>query len=414
MNYKSHNNMYEQAYKILDIIYTEQEQKTLLAVSWWPDSMYLLHIVQQYREAKNRNKKLLHYIYCDHQVRKHNDPETITQYLDKKKLHITTRKRTKTHNEATLRKRRYEQIQKYADKHNIDILLTGHNLSDRIESTFLNMLRGSHIDGFISMQSKENNSHIFQGIIGRPLLQYNKSYIQEQCNALDIPYHIDISNFDTTVSKRNILRHNILQTLKDLSHKNNKQNNSFEESMQNIYERYEKHNNHNKEKLIPMPRYKHRNSKRSYKRKIAPKDITTQNIKNIAKSLHISNNLTKKNLYEITQFLQNKASGHKYINNTYRFINHGTIHIIKAPKKFWEHRCVKKEKDMRKYFIGIENQEENWPKDRRFATQTDTVNKKPLKKRCINQKIPIFWRNNILYKRKGEKEELHIPTFMYS
>jgi len=412
MNHKWPKNAYEQGYKILDTIYEDHEQKTLLAVSWWPDSMYLTHVVQQYRWDKKRNPELLHYIYCDHQVRKHTDPDTITQYIDKEKLFITTRKKTKNYSEAILRKRRYGQIQKYAKKNDIKILLTGHNLSDRIESTFLNMLRGSDIDWFMSMKAREKSSHMFTGTVGRPLLEYNKSYIQEQCDTIQIPYHIDTSNFDTTVSKRNTLRQSVLQTLKELSHKHNKQTNSFEESMQNIYNRYENNHTNHAEKLTTIPRYKHRKSDRAYKRHIKQKDISSQKIKDIAKSLHISNNLTKKNLYEITEFLQNKSSGHKYINQTYRFINHGTISIIKARKRFWEQKCSKKDKNIKNYFIDRENHEEERPENRRFGKGKDTINKKPLKKRCINKKIPIFWRNNIIYKIEKNKEEPYIPKFM--
>jgi tRNA(Ile)-lysidine synthase TilS/MesJ len=86
--------------------------------------MYVSHILQSYRSHKNWNPKYIYYIYCDHNIRKsNNDIEIIQRLISEDALHITT-KDGKKKDEATLRKRRYEQINKYAKQKNIAILIT--------------------------------------------------------------------------------------------------------------------------------------------------------------------------------------------------------------------------------------------------------------------------------------------------
>jgi len=60
--------------------------------------------------------------------------------------------------ENDLRQWRYKEFQKIIDQNNIDFILTGHNLTDRIESSFMNMLRGSGLNGFVSMKFLDENN----------------------------------------------------------------------------------------------------------------------------------------------------------------------------------------------------------------------------------------------------------------
>jgi tRNA(Ile)-lysidine synthase TilS/MesJ len=49
----------------------------------------------------------------------------------------------------------------------------------------------------------------------RPLLNYFKQQIQEYCDEQQIPYMIDESNADITVSQRNQVRHEIVMKLSE-------------------------------------------------------------------------------------------------------------------------------------------------------------------------------------------------------
>ena len=55
-----------------------------------------------------------------------------------------------------------------------------------------------------------------------------------------------------------------------------------------------------------VPMYKHRNIKQAYRWDINHTDITTHTIKKICKQLHIQNNMNKKNIKELSEFLQKK------------------------------------------------------------------------------------------------------------
>jgi tRNA(Ile)-lysidine synthase len=59
--------------------------------------------------------------------------------------------------EAGLRIWRYAQFAEICREKKIDFLLTGHHLNDRVESTFLHLLRGASLQGFLSMNYCDNH-----------------------------------------------------------------------------------------------------------------------------------------------------------------------------------------------------------------------------------------------------------------
>jgi tRNA(Ile)-lysidine synthase TilS/MesJ len=115
------------------------------------------------------------------------------------------------------------------------VLIIGHNLTDRIETSLMNMRRGCQVRGFVNMKVQEGKkwSKSGQKVVKdqilhthypslvtryhflRPLLQYSKKQVQEYCDEHKIPYMIDASNADITVSQRNRIRHEIVMKLSD-------------------------------------------------------------------------------------------------------------------------------------------------------------------------------------------------------
>lgn len=401
-------------YTFLDTIYTWWSEKTLVAVSWGADSIYVSILMQGYRKSKNRDKSDLLYIYCDHGIRKDNkDLHYIQKYIDTKQLHIAARTDTKNNTEASLRKRRYTQIKKYMQKIQSTKLITGHHLSDRIESTFLNLLRGCDMDGFVSMQ-RVDHSHLIHWDIIRPLLTMSKSHIQHMCDTNHIDYSYDHTNEDISISKRNKVRNTILSELRALANKNTATHNTFEQSMRHIYESLEHAAQENAELNIEMiPMYKHRQTKRAYRRNIQPKDISTDQLKRLCKQLHIQQNIQKKNIKEIAEFLQTKNKWHKYINHSYFFISQWNIYIIYGPKRFWELTTQDHPKNSEDLFDQIIAKKAS--DNRRFGSHNDKIHGKSIKKRCTNQKIPIFRRHNIIgdIQKNGEIKPI-IRDFMIS
>ncbi|MBO4203459.1 hypothetical protein J5893_01325 [bacterium] len=92
-----------------------------------------------------------------------------------------------------------------------------------METTFLNVLRGCSLDGFLNMHvlSQQKSTTYL-----RPLLTTTKSQILEACQTLQIPYFTDSTNLDSRTSKRNRLRNEVLNTF---------QGTNFEQSFKHIY-----------------------------------------------------------------------------------------------------------------------------------------------------------------------------------
>jgi tRNA(Ile)-lysidine synthase TilS/MesJ len=101
----------------------------------------------------------------------------------------------------------------------------------------MNMRRGCQVRGFLNMRTLElkakserlkaakvdnfdnNLTHHSRFVtryhIVRPLLSYSKKEIQDYCDEHKIPYMIDQSNVDPSVSQRNKIRHEIVMKLSD-------------------------------------------------------------------------------------------------------------------------------------------------------------------------------------------------------
>ena len=187
----------------------------LIAVSGGPDSMLLVVTLCHFYAQEKRDLQNLIFIHCNHGTRPENtqEAEFVQTFLSGCRVEMVTKKTDLTkHTEESLRKRRYQSFAILAKKYKAEGLLLGHNLTDRIETSFLNLLRGAHLKGFLAMGEKEKH-HLLPCEVMRPLLHLSKSHIQELCAQAKIPYVRDQTNDDTTTSKRNLLRNQVLPEL---------------------------------------------------------------------------------------------------------------------------------------------------------------------------------------------------------
>lgn len=99
----------------------------------------------------------------------------------------------------------------------IEVLLTGHNLSDRVEGALLNLLRGCGLQGLLGMRVEEQHHLLDEKKVIRPLVSLSKERIKNLADDLGIPYFIDQSNQDTSISRRNLIRKQFLTPLSELS-----------------------------------------------------------------------------------------------------------------------------------------------------------------------------------------------------
>lgn len=393
--------------QIFDIMkkYIKKNDKVLISISGWADSWLCGYLMYKFWIKQWYDQNNLFFFHANHKIRKESDQEekTLKEFLNWFNLTIAERKNTKSHNEESLRNRRYEELNKLIKKEKIDIVVFWHHLNDRIESTFMNLLRWANLKWFISMTDFDSH-HLIPSKVFRPLLNLNKEEILTHCKEIWLPYFEDKTNKSPDISKRNKLRNKILPQLFKESNSNSNKTNTFFESMKNIYKSLENKTDEKENKKIwnqiqiQIP--KSRNVKVWFMLDIDRKKLTENTLITIIKEIHSYTNITKKYIQELLNFLQTKDSWYKYINWTYFFLSHGKIYIIKGEKDFRENNFKKTIKISQLWMYKIDwlmiqiNDEKLLWHEIRFPKPEDKYKWKTRNQFCINQKIPVFFRKH--------------------
>ena len=102
--------------------------------------------------------------------------------------------------ETLMREARYEALNN--DINEKEILVTAHHRDDKIETFFINLLRGTRLKGLNSIALKSNN-------IIRPMINISKSQIMKYAKVNDLYFRNDVSNFDNSIL-RNWIRNELI------------------------------------------------------------------------------------------------------------------------------------------------------------------------------------------------------------
>lgn len=102
---------------------------------------------------------------------------------------------------------RYGWFEKVINDHGYEGLLVAHHADDQLETIFLNLLRGTGIEGIYGMSEK-------RGDIIRPLLGFSRSEIADYMTKNSHTWREDSSN-NKNDYKRNILRNRVFPLLKE-------------------------------------------------------------------------------------------------------------------------------------------------------------------------------------------------------
>ena len=106
------------------------------------------------------------------------------------------------------RKERYSFFQELAEKYNAKIA-TAHTSSDNIETLFLNLARGSSLNGASGIPPK-------RGKIIRPIIECSREDVENFCNEYGLEYVTDSTNLEDDYS-RNKIRHHVVPILKEIN-----------------------------------------------------------------------------------------------------------------------------------------------------------------------------------------------------
>ena len=191
----------------------EKGDRVLVAVSGGPDSMSLLNYF-----VENMKLYEIEIIAChvNHGIRKNAriDEEYVKKYCDKKSIKLfvnhsdipSIAKEEKRGLEETGRKVRYNFFEKIAKGEKISKIAVAHNKNDNCETIIMNALRGSGLAGLKGIEAR-------RGIYIRPLINCERTEIEEYCQRKELNPRHDESNEDNTYT-RNKIRNTIIPYIK--------------------------------------------------------------------------------------------------------------------------------------------------------------------------------------------------------
>jgi len=111
--------------------------------------------------------------------------------------------------EEHARNGRYLSIESFLEEK--QVYLTAHHADDNAETLFLNLMRGSGLDGLAGVPALR---HAGKGWVARPLLDFRRRSLEEFLDARGITWLQDPSNLDTSFD-RNFLRNTVFPELEN-------------------------------------------------------------------------------------------------------------------------------------------------------------------------------------------------------
>ena len=189
----------------------ENGDKLVLGVSGGPDSISMLHILNEIKVEKLYEFDIV-VAHVHHGLRANSDidEEYVKEFCKKINvpcyvLHANIKEEAenlKKGLEETGREIRYKFFDKVLNKENANKIGIAHNNNDSVETIIMNAVRGSGISGLKGIEAK-NGKYI------RPLIEISRQEIEEYClsNALN-PRH-DESN-DENIYTRNKIRNIVI------------------------------------------------------------------------------------------------------------------------------------------------------------------------------------------------------------
>lgn len=185
-------------------------QKILLAVSGGLDSMVLVDLCLKLSlnisiahcnfklraEESDAEERFVVDFAKNHNLTVFSEQFDTNKFVENSKLSV----------QMAARQLRYDFFEQLRTQHHFDTLLTAHHADDNLETFFINLNRGSGIDGLVGIPEK--NKHII-----RPLLPFSRAQILTYAKANAVKWCTDSSNADVKY-QRNHLRHELIPVLK--------------------------------------------------------------------------------------------------------------------------------------------------------------------------------------------------------
>ena len=201
---------------ILEYNMLEDVKTVVIGVSGGADSMALLKFFEEYSATNMLNLIVAHVNHCLRAEESDRDEAFVRGYckknnIDCKILKLNVKKIAQENRqsiEECARNLRYNFFNKLAAKYNAKIA-TAHTLSDSIETSLINLARGTGPAGLCGISAKREN-------VIRPLIFLKRADTQFFCKENEIPYVTDSTNLSREYT-RNKIRLDVIPVLNQIN-----------------------------------------------------------------------------------------------------------------------------------------------------------------------------------------------------
>lgn len=187
----------------------KKDAKYLVACSFGPDSMALLHLLMM----MTKNIVVCHVNYHKRDISNYEE-EALRSYCDAAGLIFEKADAPKSavgNFQSWARELRYAFFAKMYHKHSADALFVAHQQDDLIETYLIQKSRKSRVEYY----GIEPVVVMKDMTIVRPLLSFSKQDLLDYCHENRVPFSIDVSNFETKYL-RNRFRHQVVNKMTEI------------------------------------------------------------------------------------------------------------------------------------------------------------------------------------------------------
>ncbi|MDI6697621.1 MAG: tRNA lysidine(34) synthetase TilS [Candidatus Saccharicenans sp.] len=181
------------------------ESRLLAAVSGGQDSVALVHLLMELKKDwPGLDIALAHF---NHQLRAGAaaDERFVRGLARKLRLKLFVgrgrvreyARRNKLNLEEAGRLKRYEFLERAAEKWGADLVLTAHTMTDQAETVLMRIFRGTGVEGLQAIRLRA-------GMVMRPLLCLRREEIEEYLRERGLKFRVDESNLDTSILRNKI------------------------------------------------------------------------------------------------------------------------------------------------------------------------------------------------------------------
>lgn len=192
----------------------QANDKIVLGVSGGPDSLFMLYILNKLKEQLQFKMVVAH---VNHMIREEADSEEqfVKEFCKKIGIEFYSKRidvekfanNNKIGTEEAGRKVRYEFFDEILEKTQSNKIAIAHNKNDKVETIIMHLLRGSGISGLQGIEP------IKDGKIIRPIIEIERTQIEEYCDKNNLEPRIDKSNFEN-IYTRNKIRNIVIPYIK--------------------------------------------------------------------------------------------------------------------------------------------------------------------------------------------------------